>query len=151
MRFAGTLIIALCMHGSAGAAPVNCRHAPAGHEVMRYERVHDVTLHRVLLGPDAIQYEREDVVQAIDELIVWRPSAGSACVVLTAYDRNGAECDVAGIATATGDGAHLFSEGGCSLRFVFTPETAALYALTACGAGYCMRGGVIENASYMKK
>jgi hypothetical protein len=146
------MLVASCVAASASAEPLNCRRAPPAHEVLRYERVHDVTLHRVLSGPDALQYERDDVVQALDELIVWRPAPDAACVVLTLYDRNGVECDVAGLAAAAADGAHALITGDCALRFELDPERVHLLAPSAaCSPMYCMRGGVLEGATLLRK
>jgi hypothetical protein len=120
--------------------------------VQHFEHAHDVTIYQLMRGPDAIEFEVARVVPTTDELIVWQVEPGTLCVVLTSFDSKGLECGVAGIAVQSNAGDFVLTEEACRLRFSIGHERIELRTPpSGCGAGYCNRNGVIENALYLRK
>ena len=158
MRYGGTsplvLSAALCWSAvtSTLAEPVSCRRPPPDREVLRFEHTHEVTVYQVMRGPDAIEFEVARVVPATDELILWRVQPQVVCVVLTSFDSRGLECGVAGVAMQSEAGEFVLTEEACRLRFSVDHDRIELRAPpSGCGAGYCNRNGVIEDAAYVRR
>jgi len=150
--YAFLLVLGCCVFTRAPAAPdTSCHRPPPGQEVIQYQRVHDITIRRPARGPDAIEYEAVDVVSAVDVLLVWHPAPDQACVLLTTYDQNAAECGVDGLALKDADGEFVFSDEACRVRLSIGPEKVELRAPKAgCKNGYWARNGVMEDATYMR-
>jgi hypothetical protein len=153
VRKALCLVLGCCATTQLHAAPdFSCHRPPPRQEIIRYQRVHDVTIRRAARGPDAIEYEAVEVVSVTDELLVWRPASDTACVLLTTFDQDARECGLDGVAVLGAAGEFVFSEEACAVRLSIGADQVQLRAPeTGCTQGYCARNGIIEDGAYVRR
>jgi hypothetical protein len=134
------------------AADVSCHRPPPGQEIIRYQRVHHITIRRPARGPDAIEYEAVEVVSVTDELLVWHLASDTACVLLTTFDQDARECGLDGVAVLGEAGEFVFSEEACAVRLSIGADRVDVKApKTGCMQGYCAKSGVIEDGRYVRR